>query len=83
EVGFPVRRVFYIYGVAKPRGGHSHKRTKTALIAVHGEVRVHGQSPKEDFSFDLRSPDQCLLLEVEDWHAMDFSKDAVLLVLAS
>ncbi len=83
ETGFPIRRVFYIYGVNKPRGGHGHRRTKTALIAVHGAVTISGQSPSEDFSFELTSPDQCLILEKEDWHDMTFSPEAVLLVLAS
>jgi hypothetical protein len=83
ETGFPVRRVFYIYGVTQSRGGHGHLSTKTALIAVHGEIEVTGQTPEEDFSFTLNRPDQCLLLEKEDWHAMNFSKDAVLVVLAS
>ena len=31
----------------------------------------------------LSKPNQILLLEPEDWHTMDFSADAVLLVLAS
>lgn len=83
ELGFPVRRVFYIYGVHKKRGGHGHKKTKTALIAAHGQVVVRGQAPDSDFAFELRSPDQVLVLEVEDWHEMEFSPGAVLLVLAS
>lgn len=83
ELGFPVRRVFYIYDVKLPRGGHGHIRTKTALIALNGAVTVSGQAPREDFCFELVSPDQCLLLEVEDWHEMKFSPGSVLLVLAS
>lgn len=83
EVGFPIRRVFYIYDVTKVRGGHRHKRTLSALVAVHGTVVVSGQSETEDFSFTLNSPSQCLLLAAEDWHDMHFEKDAVLLALAS
>jgi hypothetical protein len=83
EIGFPIKRVFYIYNVNETRGGHGHKRTKTALIALNGSVVVSGQSPKEDFSFTLKSPDQVLLLEVEDWHVMSFGPGSILLVLAS
>jgi len=83
EIGFPIRRVFYIFDVKKPRGGHGHKRSKTALIALNGQVIVPGQSPRENFSFTLSSPDQCLLLDVEDWHEMIFSPESILLVLAS
>lgn len=83
ETGFPIRRVFYIFDVKLPRGGHGHKRTRTALIALNGTVTVSGQTPSEDFSYDLTSPDQCVLLEVEDWHEMRFTPGAILLVLAS
>jgi hypothetical protein len=83
ETGFAIRRVFYIYDVKSARGGHGHKRTRTALIAVSGTVVVKGQSPVKDFEYVLESPDQCVLLEVEDWHTMEFSQGAVLLVLAS
>jgi len=83
ELGFPVRRVFYLFDVKKPRGGHGHLRSKTALIALNGQVIVEGQTPEKDFSFTLSSPDQCLLLNVEDWHEVIFSPGAILLVLAS
>ena len=35
-------------------------------------------------TYTLDSPNQCLILEPEDWHTMDgFSKDSILLVFAS
>ena len=83
EIGFPVRRVFYIYDVSATRGGHGHLRSRTALMAVCGQVAVTGQSPELDFEYVLSEPSQCLILEKEDWHRMQFSAGAVLLVLAS
>lgn len=83
QIGFPIRRVFYIYDVTAPRGGHGHKVSKTALIALGGTVVVKGQSPEKDFSHSLTNPSQCLLLEAEDWHTMEFENGSILLVLAS
>lgn len=83
ELGFAIRRVFYIHDVKAPRGGHGHKRARIAMVAAHGEIRVRVQSPEGDSEFLLSTPESCLLLEPEDWHQMHFSPGAVLLVLAS
>jgi len=83
---FEIKRVYYIYGVSDSsivRGKHRHRSTSQALIAVSGSARITcGVSPGN--VFHLNRPDLCLVLAPEDWHEMhDFSKDAVLLVLAS
>lgn len=83
DLGFPIKRVYYIYDVKAPRGGHGHIYCLTALIAVHGQITVTGQNPDADFEFQLTHPSQCLLLDPKDWHKMQFSPGAVLLVLAS
>lgn len=83
DLGFSIRRVFYIYGVTQKRGGHGHRKTHLGLIAVHGTIEVHGQSPKSDFHYQLNDPSQALLLAPEDWHEMEFGKESVLLALAS
>lgn len=81
---FQVKRVFFIYDVKAPRGGHGHKTTKMALISVSGSVTVICQSPTENYTYNLNSPSQCLLLEPEDWHLMEqFSENSTLIVLAS
>ena len=83
DLGFKIERLFYIYDVSAVRGGHGHRRTQMALIALNGTVEVSGQTPKDDFSFALTKPDQALILAPEDWHEMSFSKGSVLLALAS
>lgn len=84
---FEIKRVFYIYGVAGPhitRGGHRHKETKQALVSVAGSCIVDTDNGREKKSFELASPETCLILEAEDWHIMrDFEGGCVLLVLAS
>ncbi len=88
ELGFSVNRVYYIYGVNSSdiaRGGHKHKVTKQALISVNGQCEInYYDSSKELKTILLDDPSKVLVLEPEDWHTMEkFSKDAVLLVLAS
>ena len=82
---FKVRRVFYIYNVDdSQRGGHRHHKTIQAAICIKGSCSVSCNDGKNKKTYLLNSPDICLLLETKDWHTMEnFSKDAVLLVLAS
>lgn len=80
---FNIKRVFYIYGVTGQRGGHSHKKTRQALISIVGSCSIYTNNGIKKETYLLSKPNQILLLEPEDWHTMDFSPDAVLLVLAS
>lgn len=86
ELPFPIKRVFYIYGVKAARGGHGHFKTKLAMICLGGSVRVKivNKESKLKEQIDLDNPSQCLILEPNDWHLMDsFTSGASLLVLAS
>jgi len=86
-IPFPIRRVFYIYGVDNSkRGFHRHKKTVQAAIVLQGECRIMNQDgpgkPVEEFLMDF--PSKCLILNPEDFHWMDnFSKDCILMVFAS
>lgn len=81
---FAIERLFFIHQVTAPRGGHRHKKCRMALVALSGPARIYVQSPNKDHEFLLTQPDQCLLIEPEDWHTMDqFTSHTTLLVLAS
>ena len=81
---FEIKRVYYIYNATTERGGHRHKKTWQALVAVSGSCQVYVHNGKEENTFLLDTPDKCLILAPEDWHTIDnFTKDCVLLVLAS
>jgi len=85
-VDFDIKRVYYIYGTdGKQRGGHRHKKTRQLLISISGSCSVFCQNNlKQEEIFILNNPKKCLIVEAEDWHTMqDFSKDCILLVLAS
>ncbi|WP_321778865.1 FdtA/QdtA family cupin domain-containing protein [Sulfurimonas sp.] len=83
---FDIKRVYYIYNTdGKQRGGHRHKKTKQLLMSTSGSCNVFCENEKKETeTFLLDSPSKCLLVEAKDWHTMqNFSKDCVLLVIAS
>jgi len=85
QIPFPIKRIFYIYGVDdSARGGHRHKTTRQAAICLHGSCIVSNNNRKKQEDFILDHPKKCLILEPEDWHVMhSFTKDAVFIVFAS
>jgi hypothetical protein len=82
---FDIKRVFYIYGIDNSvRGGHRHRRTYQAAIALQGSCHITNNDGTAKETFVLDSPATCLLLEPRDWHQMhDFTPDAILMILAS
>lgn len=85
-VPFDIKRVYYIYhtGEGVSRGYHAHRDLKQVAICVAGHCRIvldDGVSREETL---LNCPTKGLLIESMIWREMhDFSKDCVLLVLAS
>lgn len=82
---FDIKRVFYIYGVDDSvRGGHRHKKTIQATICIQGKCTVFCDNSKEQSNYVLHQPNQCLILQTEDWHEMyNFSENCILMVFAS
>ena len=82
-----VKRVFYIYDVEDcVRGGHRHKTTIQVAVAIQGSCtiwNVAGPTAQAE-SFAMDSPSRAVLLQPWDFHWMqDFSRDCILMVLAS
>lgn len=84
-IPFDIKRIFYIYGVdSSIRGGHRHHKTIQAAICIKGECKIFNNDSETEATFHLNRPDKCLILQPKDWHQMfEFSKDAILMVLAS
>ena len=84
-IPFEIKRIFYIYGVDDSvRGGHRHHKTIQAAVSLQGSCVIENNDGINKEKFTLDSPDKCLILEPKDWHQMhSFSKDAILMVLAS
>ena len=85
DIPFSIKRVFYIYNVDDSvRGNHRHHKTIQAAICIKGSCKIKNDNGKEVEEFILDHPEKCLFLYPEDYHSMyEFSKDAILLVLAS
>ncbi len=84
-IPFNIKRIFYIYGVDDSvRGGHRHHKTVQAAVCIKGSCKIYNNDGVTEQTFDLNAPNKCLILESKDWHNMfEFSKDAILMVLAS
>jgi dTDP-4-dehydrorhamnose 3,5-epimerase-like enzyme len=82
---FDIKRIFYIYGVDDSvRGMHRHHKTIQAAVCITGSCKISSDNGEIREDFILDSPDKCLILYPEDYHWMyEFSKDSILLVLAS
>ncbi|MFW1858329.1 WxcM-like domain-containing protein [Acinetobacter defluvii] len=85
-VPFQIKRVYYLFNNATnlSRGFHAHRNLKQIVICLSGSCRFVLDNGKEKQDIILSSPKQGLLVESLMWREMhDFSKDCVLLVLAS
>jgi dTDP-4-dehydrorhamnose 3,5-epimerase-like enzyme len=85
NIPFDIKRVFYIYGVDNSvRGKHRHHKTIQAAICIAGSCTIVNDNGNSKEEFVLDNPNKCLFLYPEDFHYMHrFTKDAILLVLAS
>lgn len=85
NIPFDIKRVFYIYGVDNSvRGNHRHHKTIQGVICISGSCIIVNDNGNDKEEFILDKPNKCLFLYPEDYHYMhNFSKDAILLVLAS
>ena len=86
QIPFDIKRVFYIYDVDdSKRGFHKHKSTIQLAVCVKGscDIVVENNNNNKE-TYKLNKPELGLIIEPEDYHWMEnFSKDTVLLVLAS
>ena len=86
DVPFPVRRVFYIYGVQPDaeRGGHAHLSCQQVLVAIAGMLVVKVDDGRLKRKYRLSSPDVGLYVPAPLWRELyDFSPGAVCLALTS
>ena len=86
-IPFEVKRVYYIHSTKEGarRGFHAHKNLKQVYICVSGSCKVMLDDGKHKIDVVLDNPSEGLLFDTNVvWREIyDFSKDAVLLVLAS
>jgi len=86
EVPFPIRRIYYVYGVAPPfeRGGHAHPDTDQLLVCLHGTMRVYLRDALHCATYDLARPSLGLFIPAMIWARLyDFTPETVCLAAAS
>ena len=86
DIPFDIKRVFYIYGSDSEvvRGSHANRETEFLLVNVSGTSKVRLADGSKEIIVELNKPRMGLYISSMVWKDMyDFSKDSVLLVLAS
>ncbi len=86
DIPFDIKRVYYMYNTTTDavRGKHAHKNLQQVLICVHGSCKISLDDGNEKRIVILNKPNEGLYIANNMWREMyDFSKDAVLMVLAS
>lgn len=86
QLPFAVQRFFTVSHVpeGEPRGIHAHKECHQFLVCVSGSVKAMVDNGHERVVVQLDRPTLGLHMPPLTWGAQyDYSKDAVLLVLAS
>lgn len=87
DIPFDIKRIFYIYGsdANVVRGQHANKESEFVLINVAGTSKVRVDDGRgNEAVFSLNRPHTGIYLPKLVWKDMyDFSKDSVLLCLAS
>ncbi len=86
DIPFQIKRVYYMYETKEGvrRGFHAHRSLEQILICISGSCKVLLDNGSEKKTVSLEKPYEGLYVAKDIWREMyDFSKDAVLLVLAS
>jgi WxcM-like, C-terminal len=86
DIGFPIRRIYYMYGATagSARGAHGHRNLEQLIIAMHGSFDIALDNGRYRCSHHLDDPSQGLYIRPMVWRDItNFSADSVCLVLAS
>jgi len=86
SIPFEIRRAFWAYYTPDSilRGRHAHHKTEMVLVAVAGRIVVTTETAEHGVNvFTLEEPNKGLYLPAYCWHTMQYSHNAVQLVLAS
>lgn len=86
EVGFAIRRVYYIFGTQADaiRGLHAHRDLTQVAVALRGRCTFLLDNGRRRETAVLDNPARGLVIGSMVWREMsDFSPDCLLMVLAS
>ena len=83
---FSIQRVYYLHEVpsGQQRGVHAHKELEQIVIPLHGSLEMILDNGTSSEKFVLDDPTKGVYVPKLVWRTLqNFSKDAVLLILAS
>ena len=86
KIPFIVKRLFWTFQIPdnSVRGNHAHFKTEQVLIALNGEIKVRVEYPSSITEYySLDHPSKALYLPPNVWHTMEYTNNAIQLVLAS
>jgi hypothetical protein len=87
NIPFEIKRVYYIYDLQNLnaiRGKHAHKELEQVIFCINGSFRLGLDDGVDKEELVINRRNQGIFLGRGLWHTMtSFSKDCVLLVLAS
>jgi hypothetical protein len=86
HIGFPVKRLFYLYDIAEGemRGDHAHRRQSQFLIMFSGACTIIVDTGRSRTNFRLSRRNQALHIPPMHWLTLrDFTPGSVCGVLAS
>ncbi|SNR69794.1 MULTISPECIES: sugar 3,4-ketoisomerase [Hymenobacter] len=86
SIPFTTQRSYWTYFTPESivRGRHAHYRTEQVLVAVAGRIVVLTEMPNQELqTFVLEKPNVGVYIPPYCWHTMQYSHNAVQLVLAS
>lgn len=81
---FPIKRVYYVTEVTKPRGGHAVKFEKKMYVCQKGKIKARFHDGKEWQEFQMEGPADAIIMKDMCFRDFtDFSPDAVLMAISS
>jgi len=86
HVPFKIKRIFYLYDVAKgeSRGGHAHKQAQQFILPLSGEFEIEVDDGINKSIYKLYKRNIGLYIPTMIWcNLTNFTEDAVCLVLTS
>lgn len=86
DLGFNIKRVYYIYQVpaGTKRGGHAHRKLSQLLFCPYGQIKIILDNGFQKDEIVLDEPSKGLVVSKGIWHDMIWEKtDSVLCVAAS
>lgn len=86
NVPFEIQRVYWTYLTPDDviRGHHAHRKLKQIIFAVSGELEIEIETPqRQKIIYNLNEPRFGLYVPELHWRTLKFSKNTVLLSLAS